>query len=140
MSGPPACLVFCVFLLMLAGCEQEAEQRHRAEAERVSRAVTALRNAENAAKRSLLDVLARSACAVADVCEMKRVCVAAYRAHVEAFELSEGVRRTLDAADAANPAELVQALDSAETNLRAARSAARRCTDLEGEITRKYRL
>ncbi|HMJ15305.1 MAG TPA: hypothetical protein VK524_28010 [Polyangiaceae bacterium] len=130
-------------LLVLSACRGETEQRGRGEAERFARAVSALRDADNAAKRPLLAALSAMRCAEPSACELQRVCSDAYRAHLEGVQKSEQVRSNLDARDAAvaaRTADLLHELDSAEQLLRMAREGTRQCTELEGKLRRQYRV
>jgi hypothetical protein len=133
--------IFCVWLAQSTACVSEAEQRARADAERMSRSVTALRDAPNAAKRPLLDALSRVPCSAPDVCRLQQVCVAAYRTHIQAFEQSQSLRNTLDAdaASAQQVAPLGPLLRTLELQLGQARKAAERCAELEGEVARAHR-
>lgn len=132
-----------LLLLLCAGCPGEVAQQNRGEAGRVAHAVRELREADNAAKRPRLDALLRLKCKEPAVCELQQTCVAAYRSHVDGFDKSEGVRRSLDAVDAsaaARSADLLADLDAAEELLRMARHGTARCAELEGKLRRQHNL
>ena len=140
----PLRVVAPLLLLIGAGCPGEKAQRGRGEADRVAHAVHQLREADNPAKRPLLESLLRlQCCKDADVRELHQTCVAAYRSHLEGFDKSEAVRRSLDTPDAQlaqRTTELMAELDGAEELLRGARHGTQRCTELEGKVRRKHRL
>jgi hypothetical protein len=106
----------------------------------MSRGVTALRDAPNPAKRPLLDALSHVPCSTPDVCRLKLVCVEAYRSHVQTFEQSQALQKTLDgdAASAPQAAELGELLRSLEVRLGQARKATAHCAELEGEVARAH--
>jgi hypothetical protein len=142
-SREPLRAAAALLLLTLPGCPGEVEQRGRGEAERVARAVSVLREADNAAKRPLLNALSAQRCTEPPVCELQRTCAEAYRGHLDGVQKSEAVRQKLDAPEGGAPlqsAELLQELDTAEHMLHMARESVRQCADLEGKLRRKYRL
>jgi hypothetical protein len=139
----PLRVVAPLLLLIVAGCPGEKAQRGRGEAGRVAHAVHQLREADNPAKRPLLESLSRLQCKETDVRELQQTCVAAYRSHLEGVDKSEAVRRSLDAPDAQvaqRTTELMAELDSAEELLRGASHGTQRCAELEGKLRRKHKL
>lgn len=132
-----------LLLLIGAGCPGEQAQQGRGEADRVAHAVRQLREAGNSAKRPLLESLSRLQTKHSDVRELQQTCVAAYRSHLEGFDKSEAVRRSLDTPDAQaaqRTSELMSELESAEDLLRVARQGTQRCTELEGKLRRAHKL
>ena len=132
-------------LLMTAvlACQTEREQARKSEAAALVRAIDELRDAPNSGKRPRLLELERVACSDPDLCALKRACTLAYRRHLRALESARSLRHALkgDAGgliDASTPtAELVS---QAQHDLQRARRLARRCTELEGEVLRRYGL
>ena len=126
--------------VVVAGCKGEREQAERAEAGRITHAVAALREADNTAKPPRIAVLDRESCTSEALCELKRVCLDAYRLHVRGLEASRVATRALDA-DGSQPdksvAELVLA---SERDLVKARELVQRCSDLESEAARRFGL
>jgi hypothetical protein len=103
----------------------------------VSRAIEAVRNADNAQKSSPLAALRAVPCSVADVCAAQSLCVAAYEGHVKALELIERVKATASTA----PVESVkQALGEAQSALASAKEHTDDCATKQGELARKYRV
>ncbi len=139
----PLCAAVASIPLLCGGCPGEAAQQSRGEAGRMAHAVRSLREADNPAKRPLLEALARSKCKEPLVCELQQTCVAAYRSHLDGLDKSDGVRRSLDAVDggaARRSAELLTELDAAEELLRNARQGTERCAELEGKLRRRDKL
>lgn len=99
----------------------------------MSRAVTGLRDADNAQKRELLAALRATPCETADVCAVRSACLAAYELHVDSLTHLADVAKRDAAADAA-------ALDAVKAELERARELASKCTDLQGEMVRRYKL
>ena len=96
----------------------------------MSRAVRALRDADNEQKRELLGALRATPCTSSDVCAVRSPCLAAYELHVEPLA------RLRDAVADAGAATL----DGLKSDLGKARDLASTCTDAEGELIRRYKL
>jgi hypothetical protein len=125
-----------VAVVALAGCD-EKERATRSEAAGVSRAVDAVRSAENAQKSAPLDALRRTPCSAPEVCAVQSYCVAAYEKHVAALGLVDEAKATVATA----PAEKVAAtLTAAETALGQAKTMTDECATRQGELVRKFRV
>jgi hypothetical protein len=118
-------------LLLASGCPSASPEKSEAAA--VSRAVTALREADNEKKRELLAALRATPCETADVCALRSACLVAYELHVESLARVADVASRDAGPDAA-------ALDALKGELGRARELASKCTDLQGEIVRRYKL
>lgn len=127
---------FVAALAVLAGCD-ERERADRSEAASLSRAVDAVRSAENAQKSGPLEVLRRTPCSATEVCAVQSYCVAAYEKHVAALALVDEAKATVATA----PAEKVAAtLKAAEAGLGQARTMTDECATRQGELVRKFRV
>jgi len=131
VSSPETQRAFALgFALLASACPSESSEK--SEAATVSRSVTAVREADNEKKPALLKMLRDTACSSEDICAVRSACLAAYGLHVETLErASEAVRS--DAGDAAS-------LDALKNDLARARDLASKCTDLQGELIRRYKL
>ncbi len=106
----------------------------------MAHAVEQLRSAPNAAKAPLLRALERQPCESEDVCELKRVCVAAYRDQLGALDGARALEHALSGDAAAPPPASAAALvESSEHRLEAARAGARHCAELQGALSRRYK-
>jgi hypothetical protein len=106
----------------------------------VAHAVEQLRSAPNSGKAPLLQSLKRQPCTSADVCELQRVCVAAYEELVGAHEGVSALERALSGDGAAPPAaSAAAALASAEQSVERARTGAQHCADLQATLARRYK-
>ena len=101
----------------------------------MSRAVTALREADNEKKRDLLGELRATECSAQDVCGVRSACLAAYELHVETLARVRDAALG-QAAGAANAASL----EGLKRDLTRARDLGERCTDAQGEMIRRYKL
>jgi hypothetical protein len=115
--------------LLASGCPGSPAEKPEAAA--VSRAVRALRDADNAKKSELLGALRATACNSEDVCAVRSACLAAYELHVDTLARLKGA--VTGEADAG-------ALDGLKHDLERARELAAACTDAEGEMIRRYKL
>jgi hypothetical protein len=103
----------------------------------VSRAVDALRAAENPQKAAHLAALRAVPCSVSDVCAVQSLCLAAYEGHVHALELIEKVKAIASSA----PVEQVKAdLLAADASLGKAKVATEDCTSKQGALIRQFRV
>ena len=109
----------------------------RSEASRLSHAIDALRNAENAAKAPHLRGLRETPCTEPDVCAVRSACVAGYELHLGALTVMAGAQAAL--ADA-GPEAAERLLDQAKADLERAHGLTERCTEAQGELVRKYRV
>jgi hypothetical protein len=125
-----------VFAFLLAGCPK-SDGPERAEAGRVSRAIDALRTADNAGKSSLLRALRAEQCTDPEVCSVRSACLAAYELHVASLERVAQAGALVDAGDAAAAAS---AFTQARDDLDRARRLAEDCTRAQGELIRNKRL
>jgi hypothetical protein len=132
----------CAGLALALACACGGRERAaKAEAAGIVRAVAALRAAPNAAKATLLPGLEGVGCSDAQVCETKRVCVAAYEKQGRALELTDRARTRLDTGvDASHAAELNALLGEAERELQKSRALADQCAELEGALRRRFEL
>ncbi len=140
-SGPralhPAVVLSWALALPVGACSREAA-RTTTEADRVTRAVEALRQAPNDAKPQWLSALKATECRSEDVCRLKTLCAEAYERHVRALEALRAVKAALSA-DAADDGAL-ELLRQSETQLARAKSLAEDCATLEAELRRTYKL
>ena len=127
----------CVVVgLLLVACDAR-ERAARSEAAAVSRAIDAVRNADNSAKSGPLTALRGTGCTVSDICAVQSYCVAAYEQHVGAL----GLLAEAKASVATAPAETVAAtLTSAEQGLARAKTLTDDCATRQGEMARHYRV
>ncbi|MFO7177892.1 MAG: hypothetical protein DIU78_004245 [Pseudomonadota bacterium] len=125
----------------LFGCRSEEKRALEIEADRLGKAIDALRAAPNEAKGPLLRALQAIPCSSEPACELKAVCTIAYAHHVSALEASaraadllkrpgDDTKATLDAAG-----ELARA----EADLASARELTERCAAAQGELRRSAR-
>jgi hypothetical protein len=122
------------------GCgktEQQIERRR--EAERVVYAIESLRSAPNDAKPPLLKALEGVGCTLEDVCTLKRSCVEAYQVHLRALGGARAARHAIES-DSGADRKAAELLGQSARLLEEAAIKTKRCTDLEGEIVRKYKL
>jgi hypothetical protein len=125
-----------VALVALAGCD-EKERAVRSEAASVSRAVDAVRTAENARKSGPLAALQGTPCSAPEVCALKSYCQAAYETHVAALSLVDEAKATVATAPAASVAATLQA---AEAGLGKAKTMTDECATRQGELVRRFRV
>ena len=103
----------------------------------MSRAVDALRAAENPQKVAHLSALRAVPCSVPDVCAVQSLCLAAYEGHVRALELIDKVKAIASSA----PVEQVKAdLLAADSSLQQAKVATDECTTKQGVLIRQFRV
>lgn len=115
----------------------EAENQARSEAGVLSRAVDGVRNADNAEKAKALDALRSAKCSHPDVCRVQSGCLRAYELHVSAVQSAAEAQKYIDAG---SPERAAAALVNAERDLKTSGELAQQCTDLQGELVRKFRL
>ena len=110
--------------LLSSSC-QRAENEARSEAVALSRAIDGVRAADNAEKASALGALRSAKCSHPDVCRVQSACLRAYELHVSAVQSAAEAQRQIDAGspDFSRSGELAQ-----------------QCTNLQGELVRKFRL
>jgi hypothetical protein len=120
----------------LAGCPK-SDGPERAEAGRVSRAIDALRTADNAEKPNFLRALRAEQCVDAEVCSVRSACLAAYELHVGSLERVAQAGVLVDAGD---PSAAASAFTQARDDLDRARRLAEDCTRAQGELIRNKRL
>jgi hypothetical protein len=127
-----------------AGCESQAERARRSEASALVHAINSLRDAPNPDKRPRLLQLEQLPCSSEELCELKRVCSKAYQRHQRALDSARSLRHALrtdggvkSRASSKRTADLVS---DAQRYLKRARFLTRRCTELTGEISRRYDL
>jgi hypothetical protein len=124
------------------GCETGAERARREEATALVRAIEALREAPNPGKRPLLKQLEQQPCSSEELCELKRVCTKAYHRHQRALDSARSLRHALraDAGPAASAGPTTKLVADAQRYLKRARFLSRRCTELQGKVSRRYDL
>ena len=133
----PAYGAVVLALFALTACPSE-DGKERAEAARVSRAIDALRTADNAKKPELLGALREESCEDSEVCAVRSVCLAAYELHVGSLE--SAARAVTEAGDGGNPMAAASALGAAQASLEHARKLAEDCTRAQGDLIRHRRL
>jgi hypothetical protein len=120
----------------LAACSK-GDGPARSEAAAVSRAIEALRNADNAKKSTLLSALRAVPCSVPDICAVQSFCAAAYDEHVKVLELIDAAK----AAASSAPAEALRdAIATAQAGLQRAKAQTDACATQQGELARRYRV
>lgn len=123
-------------VVALAACAHD-DGPERSEAAAVSRAVEALRNADNSQKNAPLAALRAVPCSVPDICAAQSFCVAAYEEHVRALTLIDAAKT---AAASAAAETLRDALAAAEAGLARAKAQTDECATKQGALARKYRV
>jgi len=118
----------------LGACE-EKERATRSEAAAVSRAIDAVRTADNAQKAAPLGVLRAVPCSAPEVCAVQSHCVAAYEKHVAVLGLL--AEATANVATAP-PESLAATLGKAERGLAEARTLTDDCATRQGEMVRRF--
>jgi hypothetical protein len=132
----PRRLALLLPALCLVGCPA-SDGPARSEAAQLSHAVDALRNADNAAKAPHLRSLRETACNEPDVCAVRSTCVAGYELHLGALSAMSGAQAVLSDA---GPDAAARVLDQAKADLERAHGLTERCTEVQGEMVRKYRV
>lgn len=108
-----------------------------ASAGQVARAIEAVRNAPNDAKRAPLDALGKTACASPDVCAVRDACSKAYTLHVEAVELTQMAKSAM--AEGKTPRASKLAI-SAQQQLSLANAPVEDCVQREAELRHRFKL
>jgi hypothetical protein len=116
------------------GCDA-SDRAARGEAAAVSRAIDAVRAADNANKSAPLAALRSVPCSVGDVCGVRSFCIAAYEQHELALGLVAQAKAELATAPVANVAATIA---SAESGLSRAKTLTDDCTSRQGEMARRY--
>ncbi len=127
---------FVAGALALAACAHD-EGPARSEAAAVSRAVEALRNADNTQKSVPLAALRAVPCSIPDICAVQSFCVAAYEEHARVLTLIAAIN---DNAASAPPDTLKDGLATAEAGLTRAKAQTDQCATRQGELARRYRV
>jgi hypothetical protein len=109
----------------------------KAEAGQISRAIDVLRDAPNPQKSALLAALRGVSCAAADLCELKRLCVAGYSQHVAGLNQTALAKSLLSTAG--SDADAAQVLNAASAELARAAPQISACADAQGAAHRKYK-
>lgn len=138
MSRPSLALALSALALpwcLLACPSHDAELK--ASADQVARAVEAVRNAPNDAKRAPLDALTKMACASPDVCAVRDACSKAYTLHVEAVELTQMAKLAM--AEGKTPRASQLAI-SAQQQLSLAKAPVDDCVQREGQLRHRFKL
>jgi hypothetical protein len=131
--------------LSVFACDGEAREALRAEAGQMSRAIDELRRAHNDQKRPLLLKLESIPCSNTEVCEMKRVCSAAYTLHLASIEGSRAARRTLDQAKdgetpSGNGEDVAKVVARSREDLGHSKELMNECLAVQGALRRKLKL
>jgi hypothetical protein len=132
--GQRACAL--TFALLLVGCPA-SDGAERSEAAALSRAIDALRSADNPNKAGALQALRAAPCTFPDICAVRSACIAAYELHVRGVEAAAKAAGLLNTDEAPKAAEL---LGTAESDLKRASELANACTSAQGELQRRYRV
>lgn len=130
-----ACGALALPWCLLACPSHDAEVA--ASAGQVARAIEAMRNAPNDAKRAPLDALTKTVCASPEVCAVRDACSKAYTLHVEAVELTQMAKSAM--AEGKTPRASRLAI-SAEQQLRVATEPVADCVRREGELRHRFKL
>lgn len=131
-----------VSTIVSVACHGERRQELRAEAGRISEAVRKVREASNPEKAPLRKALEATACSADDTCSLKKSCANAYGLQERALDGLSAVKRATTGASAAEPVPSSAAtlLSEVTAELERAKTLAKSCADLEGELRRKYSL
>jgi hypothetical protein len=128
--------VFGVVVASTAGCSK-SDGPARSEAAAVSRAIEALRDADNPRKSTLLSALRAVPCSVPDICAVQSFCAAAYDEHVKVLELIDAAK----AAASSAPADTLRdAIGAAQAGLVRVKTQTDTCATQQGELARHYRV
>jgi hypothetical protein len=130
-----------VGVLSLSACRTTEARKFEAEVLSLDRKIDAVRAAPNEAKPTLLAELEKAPCEKPVVCELKKVCVDAYRAHLSAVGATQRARVLLAAPDGGPGAaiEAAEQLSLADRDLGTSKTLAARCASEQGELRRKAR-
>jgi hypothetical protein len=131
----PVLGAFALPWCLLACPSHEAEVA--ASAGHVARAIEAVRNAPNDAKRAPLDALSKTACASPEVCAVRDACSKAYTLHVEAVELTQMAKIAM--AEGKTPRASKLAI-SAQQQLSLAKGPVDECVQREGDLRHRFKL
>jgi hypothetical protein len=112
-------------------CKSEHEHARKAEAQRVSDAVRAVREAPHNAKSQPLEVLKSLACRHPSTCQTQQVCAQAYSLHQQAVDRSSLLRQNLRDGHAVNDDAVGQLLLLTEKDLDRAKQLMDECLRLE---------
>ena len=82
-------------------------------------------------------MLKNARCQLADLCELKRVCLEGFQRHVAGLNLTVQAKRLLTGG--ASDAEARRALDLASAELKASAPVLTRCADAQGAAHRTYK-
>lgn len=124
--------------LSVGACRSEAARKVSREVAAVAHAVNQLREAAHNDKERPLAQLLAVPCTSAPACELQQVCASAYRLHADAVEL--GVQASKLGSDGYGPLIAADLLKRAEKQLEDANAGSKRCVELQGELTREYKL
>jgi hypothetical protein len=134
--GFRSCGVALSAAVLVFACDR-AENEARSEAGVLNRAIDGVRNADNAAKATALGALRSAKCSHPDVCRVRSGCLSAYELHVSAVLNAAEAQKYIDAG---SPERAAAALVNAERDLKKSGELAQQCTDLQGELVRRFRL
>lgn len=125
--------------LGVCACRSEEHREVSRDVAKVAFAVNQLREAPHDGKDAPLANLLALPCRFAPACELQQVCASAYQLHTDAVQVA--VRASQHPSAAASDSELVvRLLKQAESQLAHAKAGAERCVQLQGELTREYKL
>jgi hypothetical protein len=127
-----------VAAFVVCACRSEAEREVSREVAAVAFAVNQLREAAHNDKEKPLAQLLAVSCTAPPACELQQVCASAYRLHADAVEL--GVQASKLGSDGYGPLIAADLLKRAEKQLEDANAGSKRCVQLQGELTREYKL
>ncbi len=128
---------FAAFLFCSSACSFGPSASQKAEAGRISRAVDLLREAPNAKKPELFAALEKEPCVTADLCELKRLCLAGYAEHLSGLEQTANAKAAL--ADGGSDSEVATLLETAKVALSHAEPDIAHCADAQGAAQRKFK-
>lgn len=131
----------CCFWALLAvplACRSAEQREVSRDLATIVHAVDQLRTAPSDDKAGPLQELEKLACQSPPGCELMHVCSQAYRLHLAALSLTAEAKAALSAGkDAALVDSLLQ---RAQRDLEHAREGAHQCVQLQGALTREYKL
>jgi hypothetical protein len=125
--------------LQLAACNEAGDHEAAMQAGRLVHAVRQLRDAPPDNKGAPLSALRTLECD-GDRCELKSTCVEAYELHVRGIQRLAAARHALDGTADPLSRKAAETLDDAEQDLQRSAELTKQCADVQGEITRRYRL
>jgi hypothetical protein len=118
-------------------CHSDAERREQARIANLAARIDRLRQADNAAKKPLLEALEAAECVGADACALKDLCVRAYQLHQRGLDAIAGLRAVAGSTGAEGEKLAQDVMRSAERDLAHARDLGAQCAEQQVRTVRK---